>query len=163
MEWFQANSALLVVALFVVVLVMLAWLVVVQVQLQRTLRQYKALVGGTSGGNLEHVLNDHIAEMRAVSGRVRDLDNLFRQVETASRHSLQWVGMLRFNPFQDTGGDQSFALALVDGEGNGLVISSLHSRDYTRVYAKPVKNWESTYQLSGEEKEALSRAQQQQG
>jgi hypothetical protein len=162
-NWLQANVALLSAVLFVVVLILLAWLLIVQVQLSRMLRQYKKLVGGTSGGNLEQVLNDHIAEMRAIARRVRDLDNLYRQMETASRRSLQWTGVVRYNPFEDTGGDQSFAIALVDGEGNGVVISSLHSREQTRVYAKPLRNWDSTYQLSEEEKEAIARAFRQQG
>jgi hypothetical protein len=162
-NWFQANAALLWVVLLVVVLMLLAWLVGIQLQLSRMLRQYKMLVGGTSGGNMEQVLNDHIAEMRAVAGRVRELDNLFRQIEAASQRSLQWVGIVRYNPFADTGGDQSFAIALVDGYGNGVVISSLHAREQTRVYAKPLKNWESTYQLSEEEKEALARAYRQRG
>jgi hypothetical protein len=162
-NWLQANAALLSAVLFVVVLILLAWLLIVQVQLSRMLGQYKKLVGGTGGGNLEQVLNDHIAEMRAIARRVRDLDNLYRQIETASRRSLQWTGVIRYNPFEDTGGDQSFAIALVDGEGNGVVISSLHSREQTRVYAKPLRNWDSTYQLSEEEKEAIARAFRQQG
>jgi hypothetical protein len=161
-NWFHTNADLLWIVLCVVVLILLTWLAVMQVQLTRVLRQYKKLVGGTGGGNLERVLNDHIAEMRATAGHMRELDNLYRQVETASRRSLQWTGVVRYNPFSDTGGDQSFAIALVDGEGNGVVISSLHSRQHTRIYAKPLRNWTSTYQLSEEEKEAIARAHRQQ-
>jgi hypothetical protein len=162
-NWFQANAGFLLLALFAVVLILLAWLAVIQMQLIRASRQYEALVGGTSGGNLEQVLNDHIAEMRAIAGRVRELDNLYRQIEAASSRSLQWTGVVRYNPFPDTGGDQSFAIALMDGEGNGVVISSLHARDQTRIYAKPLRNWQSTYQLSEEEKGAIARAHRQQG
>jgi hypothetical protein len=161
-NWFQANADLLWIVLFALVLILLVWLAIVQVQLIRVLRRYRTLVGGTSGGNLERVLNDHIAEMRAISRRVRELDNLYRQIEMASQRSLQWTGVVRYNPFSDTGGDQSFAIALADAEGNGVVISSLHARDHTRIYAKPLKSWQSTYQLSEEEKEAIARAYRQQ-
>ena len=68
---------------------------------------------------------------------------------------LQRVGIVRYNPFADTGGDQSFSLALADAEGNGVVVSSLHRRNENRVYAKPLARWESTYLLTEEEKQAI--------
>jgi hypothetical protein len=72
--------------------------------------------------------------------------------------AIQRVGLVRFNPFDDTGGDQSFALALLDGRGDGVVISSLHSRSGTRFYAKPVKAGRTTHALATEEAQALAQA-----
>jgi len=71
--------------------------------------------------------------------------------------------LVRFNPFRDTGGNQSFAWAIVDGYGNGVILASLHSREGTRIYAKPLNRWESPYSLTDEEQEAIARARQQQG
>ena len=119
---------------------------------------HEALVTGTSGGNLEQILHDHIAEVRNTAQRLEELEALARQTDLASRRSLQWLGVLRFNPFDDVGGDQSFAVALVDGYGNGVVISSLHMRDVTRVYAKPLKKWEAEHHLTDEEKQAIANA-----
>jgi len=65
---------------------------------------------------------------------------------------------VRFNPFEDVGGDQSFAIALLDQHGNGLVLSSLHNRAETRVYAKPIQAGRSEYTLSAEEQQALAQA-----
>ena len=65
---------------------------------------------------------------------------------------------MRFNPFADTGGDQSFAIALLDAEGNGVVLSSLHSRTDTRIFAKQVQGGRSRHQLSDEEQDAIRRA-----
>ena len=59
-------------------------------------------------------------------------------LEATQRRALQRIGLVRFNPFEDTGGNQSFALALLDAHGNGLVVSSLHSRTGTRVYGKAI-------------------------
>jgi len=154
--WLWLGSALL-------GLVAIIWLIVVQVRLGRALRRYQALMSGSSAGNLEEVLNAHIAEVRQMVTRVQELDDRTEQMDKTLRHSMQWLGIVRFNPFRDTGGDQSFAVALVDGHGNGVVISSLHARDGTRVYAKPLRRWESTYTLTDEEKEAIARAYQQQG
>jgi hypothetical protein len=136
----------------------LAWAGWLHIRLKQVNTEYEALVAGTSGGNLEQILHDHIAEVRNTAQRLEDLEALARQTDLASRRSLQWLGVLRFNPFDDVGGDQSFALALVDGYGNGVVISSLHMRDVTRVYAKPLKKWEAEHHLTDEEKQAIANA-----
>lgn len=78
--------------------------------------------------------------------------------EEQGRRAVQHVGVVRYNPFEDTGSNQSFALALVDADGNGVVVSSLHSRQQTRVYLKEIVGGQSEAQLSGEETEALRRA-----
>jgi hypothetical protein len=75
-----------------------------------------------------------------------------------SRGALQRVGVVRFNPYHDTGGDYSFAVALLDASGNGVVLTGLYHRDRCRVYAKPVGGWESTYELIDEERQAIAEA-----
>jgi len=72
--------------------------------------------------------------------------------------SVQKVGVVRFNPFKDTGGDQSFAIALLDASDSGLVISSLYTRDGVRVFSKAIEKGKSKYQLSEEEKQAIEKA-----
>jgi hypothetical protein len=140
-----------------------AWAFWLQSRLRNVNAEYKALVAGTSGGDLEQILNGHIAQVRATTSRLEELETLAHQTDLASRRSLQWLGVLRFNPFEDVGGDQSFALALVDGYGNGVVVSSLHMRDVTRVYAKPLKGWEAEHHLTDEEKQAIANAYALQG
>jgi len=149
--------AVVALGLAVVALLVLLFLLARQ---QRLLRQYRALTTGTSGGNLEAILNDHIARVRDTATRVEDVDQLAQRLEKAAYFSLQHLGVVRFNPFHDTGGDQSFAISLVDGHGNGVVLSSLHGRDATRIYAKPLKRWESPYSLTDEEKQAIAMAYQ---
>jgi hypothetical protein len=133
----------------------LIWLIIRMRQLER---HYRALTAGTDGGSLESVLDDHVRQVREATERVQELDTMVMRVERSSRSHLQRVGFLRFNPFRDTGGDQSFALALTDEGGNGVVISSLHSREVTRVYAKPLAAWETSYQLTEEEQQVILRA-----
>jgi Protein of unknown function (DUF4446) len=133
----------------------LIWLTIRMKQLERS---YRALTMGTNGGSLEEVLDDHMRQVRVATERVQELDTMVMRIERTSRGHLQRVGFMRFNPFRDTGGDQSFALALADEGGNGVVISSLHSREVTRVYAKPLAAWETSYQLTEEERQAILRA-----
>lgn len=79
-------------------------------------------------------------------------------LESIGAKSFQKVGFMRFNPFQDTGGDQSFSLALLDNENNGVIISSLYGREGNRVYAKAVDHGIPKQAISGEEKEVLEQA-----
>ena len=80
------------------------------------------------------------------------------RMDATLMHAVQGVGLVRFRAFQDTGGDLSFAMALADGEGSGVVITTLYGRGKTRVYAKPIQGWLSPKALGEEEKEALAEA-----
>ena len=155
-------SMLLMIALVVVILGMIAWLIVLQIRLGRMSKQYQQLVTGTDGKNLESVLHQHIDEVRSHVETVAELVDHTRTIDRTLKHAMQWMGLIRYNPFRDTGGNQSFAWAIVDGYGNGIVLSSLHSREGTRVYAKSLNRWESPYSLTDEEKQAIDRAYQQQ-
>ena len=85
-----------------------------------------------------------------------DLDGMVANLP----RSIQAVGLVRFQAFSDYGGDQSFALVLADAEGDGGVVSSIFAREGTRVYAKPLQGWKSTYSLSFEEEEAIKQARE---
>lgn len=136
-------------------LVMSIVLLVQSVRLRRALAAYRALVRGGPGGTLHEVLRDHVAQVGTVSERLDELDRLHEFLEARSRGSLQHIGLVRFNPFEDTGSDQSFAIALLDDRRDGVVISSLHGRTNTRIFAKPVAAGSSSHNLSDEEAEAI--------
>ena len=89
-------------------------------------------------------------------------DNIEKEIvaiNTKLKKSIRGLEAIRFNPFPDQGSNQSFAIGMLDEEGDGLVISSLYSRERMSIFAKPVKNGKSEYVLSTEEKEALRRAE----
>jgi hypothetical protein len=156
--WIETHTALLL-AFMTVLIVGLAGLIVwLAIRLRRVENSYRALTSGTDAGSLEAVLQAHVSEVRQAVERVGQLDERTRQMERASRSYIQRLGVLRFNPFRDSGGDQSFVVALTDQYGNGVVISGLHGRDATRVYAKPLAGWESAYPLTDEERQAIRKA-----
>jgi hypothetical protein len=159
---FSSSAGSIALVALILALLALGGVVFVLARQQRLLGQYQQLMTGTSGGNLEEMLHDHVSQVHKTAARVEAVDRLARQLEKAAYFSLQHLGVVRFNPFQDTGGDQSFAIALVDGHGNGVVLSSLHGRGATRVYAKPLQKWESTYSMTDEEKQAIALAYQKQ-
>lgn len=93
-------------------------------------------------------------------GRIGELSSQVAVLVRAQERGLNRVGIVRFNPYNDTGGDLSFALAISNNEGNGIVITSLHGRSNARFYAKPLLNWTSAYALSTEEADAVRRARE---
>lgn len=80
------------------------------------------------------------------------------EINTKLKKSIRGVETIRFNPFPDQGSNQSFAIGMLDEDGDGLVLSSLYSRERMSVFAKPVKGGKSEYELTAEEKEALTKA-----
>ena len=74
---------------------------------------------------------------------------------------FQKIGLVRFNPFNETGGNYSFCLALLDGDNNGFVMTTLHARERTRLYLKSVKKGQSDVEFSKEEKEVVEKAKKQ--
>lgn len=98
---------------------------------------------------------DFIRRLIKTEAKLEEMEPRINLLEKISKISVQKVGLLRFNPFQDIGGDNSFVIVFLDRENNGVVFSSLYSRDGVRVYAKNVENGKSKYQLSGEEDRLL--------
>ena len=118
----------------------------------------ESITQGSDEQSLEAVLGSHLDRVRQV---VKDVDTVSARAAIIERDLQSTFGRLalvRFNPFEDTGGNQSFALALLDGRGDGFVVSSLHARAGTRVYAKAISNGASEAALSSEETEALRQA-----
>jgi len=118
----------------------------------------ESITQGSDEQSLEAVLGSHLDRVRQV---VKDVDTVAARAAVIERDlqgTFGRIGLVRFNPFEDTGGNQSFALALLDGRGDGFVVSSLHARAGTRVYAKAISSGTSEAALSDEESEALRAA-----
>lgn len=116
------------------------------------------LLSGKRANDFEDLINEFVKTSRHLDERTRliakEIDNINERLAKA----VQKVHIVRFNPFRDQGGNQSFAVCFMDENGDGLTISSLYARDKVSVYAKPLKSGQSEYELSEEEKEAISKA-----
>ena len=114
---------------------------------------------GKEGKNLEDLITKNSADIKEMDKEIQELYNISNQVHNLSFRSIHKFGIIRFNPFSDIGGDQSFSVALLDGKNNGVVISSLHTKEGTRVYSKPIGKGEAEkYPLTEEEKQAIKVA-----
>lgn len=138
------------------------WTSLISFLLLRTMRHYRKLTKGLNQPNLEQVLTRLINAQDASNKKFAQIDQNIKYLEGSSKRFFHKYALVRFNPFEETGGDQSFVIALLDGANSGIVISSLHSRGGTRVYAKPVIDGKATtHQFSREEKEVVEKAAHQ--
>jgi len=154
----ERTLSVLVVALVIAVVFLALWVAWLQRSEALLRRRLRRVIGDAQGSGLDEILDRHLRRLDDVGQRVDALNKLHHELERLSQRTIQRVGMVRFNPFADTGGDQSFAIALLDAEGNGLVLSSLHGRADTRVFAKQVQNGRSRHALSDEEQDAIRKA-----
>ncbi len=138
--------------------ILVIWNIFLHFQLIQIKKKLKIFFNGKKATDLEGVLFEEIRRLKKAEGNIKDLFKLSEYLEKMASKSIQRVGVVRFNPFKETGGDQSFCIALLDSNDNGLVISSLFTRQGTRIYAKPIKKGKSQYQLSKEELEAIKKA-----
>ena len=102
-----------------------------------------------------------ISKDKEFSNNTKEIKNLWNEIlkiKDVSRLNIQRVGLVKFNPFDETGGDHSFSLALLDGNKNGIIITSLHTRERTRLYLKEVFSGKVKIKLSEEEQKALKIA-----
>jgi hypothetical protein len=134
------------------------WLAALSIALIAFGRFFRRLVKGASGEDLkkvlERILEREVKNAEGVSELRKEVSLLFEQ----GVGHFQKMGLIRFNPFKETGGDHSFSLALLDGKDTGIIITGLHTRERTRVYVKAVKEGKSEFELSEEEKKALVKA-----
>jgi len=153
------QNAALVIGGLVVAIAALALVVGLAVRRARRLEAHvEALTRGEDGRDLAGVLDAHLARVVAVGRRQDELDAQAVVLEAQTGRSVQGVAVVRFNTFEDTGGNQSFVLALLDPAGNGVVLNSLHARNQTRLYAKAVRAGSAEGALSDEEAEAIRLA-----
>lgn len=157
-EWVTANMQAILVAIIVLVFITLLVFININIKLAKMNKRYQQLMQGVEGANLEKLLLAHIEEVKDTSRKVAALDRSCQELQHITKACVQKVGIVRFNAFEDTGSDLSFAIALLDAKDNGVVVSSIFGRNESRTYAKPLENRQSTYFLSEEEQEAIKLA-----
>ena len=120
------------------------------------------LLRGKNGRTLEEVIVRNAADIEKFKEFRKELETYLESVEKRLDQSVRGIGTVRFNPFKGTGdgGNQSFATALLDENENGVVLSTLYTRERVGIYAKPLKSGKSEYELTGEEREAVKQAKE---
>ncbi len=148
------DEVYLLYGLFGICIILLGWIIRLEMRLKKLSR-------GKDGGSLEEVITSAHHKISTLETFQKNAIEYFKDVERRLTRSVQAVETLRFNPFKGTGdgGNQSFSTAFVNEKGDGVVISSLYSRERVSVFSKPINAFKSDFELTEEEGEVLGSAQ----
>ncbi|MCS7263796.1 MAG: DUF4446 family protein [Armatimonadetes bacterium] len=134
------------------------WVLVLSLRLNRILKLLNRLMPDGSERTFDQILEILLVKQEENRTILASLENRVEKIHWLLQGCLQRVGLVRFNAFEDVAGQQSFSVALLDNEGNGVVITSLFGRTESRCYAKPIIKGSSYHRLSDEEQEAIRQA-----
>ena len=144
---------------YILIFILILWSAVITFFFLQLKKRYLTLTQGSNRKTLDEVLSDLVHGEERIKEDIAKIVLRCDKIEKDEKYHIQKIGLLRFNPFKDTGGDQSFILALVDAHDTGIVLTALYSRSSTRWYTKRVfKGKGAEHELSEEEKKALQMA-----
>lgn len=136
-----------------------AWLLALSIITAWIFSFFRKLSEDVGKGNLIKVIDKVLSSTKENARKLMDLERELANFKKAGTCHVQKVSLVRFNPFDEMGGDYSFSLALLDGNDTGFIITGLHTRERTRVYIKDVKKGKVKMELSKEERKVLDKAQ----
>lgn len=139
--------------------VLLVWVLLLTVAFAWIFNYFRRLSKDVGKENLIKILERVLSREEDVSKSLLEAEKKVSEFERKGKLHIQKVGLVRFNPFKEMGGDHSFSLALLDGKETGFILTGLHTRERTRVYLKEVRKGKSDLELSNDEKKALDLAQ----
>lgn len=145
---------------FILIIVLTIAIVILAIIIFQLQTKIKKFLIGKNAGNLEDSLISLDTSLQSLETSRKEIEQYLSSVEKRLKKSVQAIHTVRFNPFKGTGsgGNQSFATAFLNESGDGVVVSSLYSREYVSIFSKPIKSGASEYELSDEEKEAVKGA-----
>ncbi|MFZ2188399.1 MAG: DUF4446 family protein [Candidatus Moraniibacteriota bacterium] len=155
----ETNLVLLLAIFLVLLLMSLIWSIYLHLALRKIQATNAAFFKGEKVKNLEEVLLDQAKNLKVLDKDIQELYTISNEINNLALRGIHKVSAIRFNPFKDVGGNQSFSIALLNGKNNGITITALYTKEGTRVYSKAITNGESiNFPLTEEEKKAIETA-----
>lgn len=159
LEFLKTDNFLIFSFFINVILVILVLLCVYKIL--KINRDYTLFVKKIGNGNdLDKYLKEYLQDVKEIKRDNSEIKAYYTKLDNDVNSCIQKIGLVRYNAFKDVGSDLSFAIALLDNNDNGVVFNGLYGSESSNIYAKPIKNGESSYQLSHEEKYAIEIAEQ---
>ncbi|ETS92202.1 MULTISPECIES: DUF4446 family protein [Veillonella] len=149
--WIGAVMIILVIAL-------LAYCVTLHIRLNSLKKKYDFFMKGENGVSLERKLSVEVSEIRDAAKGLESMLSEQANIRNIQSNTIQKIGFIKYNAFENIGNDLSFALTLLDGNNNGICISSIYGRSESRIFSKPIVKGKSLVNLSQEELESLNEA-----
>lgn len=148
----------IVIALMIIVFMLIVIIIITYASLNKLERRYRKLMRGVNNKNLEEVVISYLDKIDEVKGENEVIKQRYEQINGELKTCVQKTSMIRYKAFDDMGSDLSFSIALIDGNGNGAILTSIYGRNESTTYAKPIDKGISRYELSQEESKVLEEA-----
>lgn len=161
MKFIINNLSYLVGILGVLMIIMYLLMINIIYNLSYMKKRYKKMMTGVDGANLERMMIGCIDNTKAVADENEKIKAEIESIKALLQQAITRVAVVRFRAFEDMGSDLSYAVAMLDSDNNGVVLSSIFAREDSRSYVKPITAGTSSYSLTDEEEEALSQAMAQ--
>lgn len=158
LETLGIDLGILIISLFVLIVILFVLVIGVNMKYIRLKSSYNSFMRGKDGKTLEDSIFERFEELDHLTELTLKNRQAIRKVNEEMMTNYQKVGIVKYDAFQEMGGKLSFALALLDGNNNGYIINSMHSREGCYNYIKEIVKGESYIELSEEEAESLDRA-----
>lgn len=161
--WEPSYAIWIAAGFLVLLLLSWLWIFLLSRKVARLQKKQQKLIKGTAAAEFADILGQQGEDIQELQKQVGQILQRLEEQHRLLQKSIGSAGIVRFNAFADSGGQLSFAIALLDREKNGVVISSIYGREEQRIYAKPIKKGSSDYMLSEEEQAAMEQAMEQMG
>lgn len=158
LDFISENNELILLAVTMLLLFTWVFFIINIKQLKRSLKKYKELTKYTGETSVENILEEYGRKIYRISINTEKVEKELAKTVQQLKHYPQYHSIVRFNAFGNTGSDLSFAIALLDNNFDGFVITSIYGREESITYAKPIENGLSSYHLTKEEEKAIQLA-----
>ncbi|MBZ9609767.1 DUF4446 family protein [Clostridium estertheticum] len=148
----------IIIALMIIVFMLIAIIIITYAFLNKLERRYRKLMRGVNNKNLEEVVISYLDKIDEVKDENEVIKQRYEQINAELKTCVQKTSMIRYKAFDDMGSDLSFSITLIDGNGNGAILTSIYGRNESTTYAKPIDKGISRYELSQEESKVLEQA-----
>ena len=156
-EMLKTDEFILAMAIILVILIIAFITIIIRFSiLNKRYKNFMKKLG--NGNNIEEDLKNYINKVNEVKEQNTEIITKVDTIKQDLTKCIQKIGMYRYNAFKDTGSDLSFTLALLDENNDGVVLNGIYSREMSNIYAKPVKNGQSSYTITEEESKAIKKA-----
>lgn len=139
-------------------LILLISLILVNLKFKKVNKKYSKFFNNSDNTNIERLVEENIDLCHEITNKNKDIESKINFIERNILQCVQKVGIVRYNAFDNVGSNLSFAIAILDGNDNGIVLNGIYSRESTTTYAKAIINGQSKYTLSAEEIQAIDMA-----
>lgn len=153
------HSDLFLILLFILNIILLIWSIISNIRIKNIHKKDKLFMEKLGDGkNIKEDLDQYMHRISITEEEIRKLSLYYKELDKKTEKCIQKAGIVRYNAYQDTGSDLSFAVCLLNQKNDGVVLNGIYSRDMSNIYAKPIENGVSKYKVTPEEQEAINRA-----